>query len=411
MKFKNLLLASIPAVALFTVSCSDNDDTQEQTFDYTVPATYTFEREGATTVDHGGQTNRILMLDEMGAYIKNQATANAVIDATKMSNMFVNTNNEFTNSALNAATDKQLKNKTAASRDYFVNFLGGGSTVEQADVRAFFEAQFADANAASTGAEAAEDVAGYYMDGTSKRLFAANGLEPQQVLLKGMMGACFMDQISNNYLSVTVLDEGSNRDNNTNKVLESGKNYTKMEHLWDEAYGYIYGADNPTASPNPVYKFWSSYINQVDGDSDFGTLREDIELAFRKGRAAIVANDYATRDAQIDIINKKLATVSAVRAIYYLKDGKAKLTTDGGKKAFHALSEGYGFIMSLRYSKNPATDAPYLSKTEVDAILDELMGGTNATGLYDIDHLNDVIDGLAEDIAAKFDFTVAQAAN
>jgi hypothetical protein len=27
--------------------------------------------------------------------------------------------------------------------------------------------------------------AGAYLDGTSKRLFAANGLEPQQILLKG----------------------------------------------------------------------------------------------------------------------------------------------------------------------------------------------------------------------------------
>jgi hypothetical protein len=30
------------------------------------------------------------------------------------------------------------------------------------------------------------------------------------------------------------------------------------------------------------------------------TLKADIDLAFRTGRAAIVANDYVTRDAQID---------------------------------------------------------------------------------------------------------------
>jgi hypothetical protein len=29
--------------------------------------------------------------------------------------------------------------------------------------------------------------AGAYLDGTSKRLFAANGLEPQQIPIKGMM--------------------------------------------------------------------------------------------------------------------------------------------------------------------------------------------------------------------------------
>jgi hypothetical protein len=44
----------------------------------------------------------------------------------------------------------------------------------------------------------------------------------------------------------------------------------------------------------------SSYIDQVNADVDFNTLKADIDLAFRTGRAAIVANDYVTRDAQID---------------------------------------------------------------------------------------------------------------
>ncbi|ESU27597.1 hypothetical protein FLJC2902T_19190 [Flavobacterium limnosediminis JC2902] len=405
MKFKNVLLTSLPVMALFVVSCSEDDTTQEPQLNYTIPTTYTFERTGTTTIDYSGQTSRILMLDAMGAEIKNQAAINAIVDDTKLSDMFANVNNPFTSTELNTS-GKKLNDKTAASRDFFVNFGGGGSTLEQSDVRAFFESQFDDANAASGGVLASAGVAGVYEDGSSKRLFAANGLEPQQVLLKGMMGACFMDQIVNNYLSTAVLDEGSNRDNNTNKVLESGKNYTKMEHLWDEAYGYIYGGDNPSAT-TPTYKFWSSYINQVDADSDFGTLREDIELAFRTGRAAIVANDYATRDAQIAIIKQKMALVPAVRAVFYLKEGKAKLVTESGKKAFHALSEGYGFIMSLRYTNKPGTNAPYMSKAEVDAILDELTAGTN--GLWDVDYLNSHIDGLATQIAARFGFTVAQA--
>jgi hypothetical protein len=45
-----------------------------------------------------------------------------------------------------------------------------------------------------------------------KDFFAANGLEPQQVLLKGMMGACFMDQIVNNYLSkINLTKEQQNK--------------------------------------------------------------------------------------------------------------------------------------------------------------------------------------------------------
>jgi hypothetical protein len=83
-----------------------------------------------------------------------------------------------------------------------------------------------------------------------------------------------------------------------------------MEHTWDEAYGYIYGGD----------KILSSYIDQVNADVDFNTLKADIDLAFRTGRAAIVANDYVTRDAQIDIIKAKIA-LPAVRAVFYLQEG------------------------------------------------------------------------------------------
>ncbi|MFC7775436.1 DUF4856 domain-containing protein [Flavobacterium sp. GCM10027622] len=413
MNFKKVLLASLPVMALFATSCSNDDN--EQTFEYTVPETYTFQNEGVTSVYFEGQTNRLLMLQEMGNYIRDNAAAGTAVDDAKLSDMFTNTNTPFTSTDLNNATDKQLKNKTAASRDFFVNLKGGGSIAEQTSVRGFFETQFDNAEAASQGSAAAAGEAGVYLDGSSKRLYAANGLEPQQVFLKGMMGACLLDQVVNNYLSVDVLDEGTNRKDNDDKVfieLKDGDNivthrYTKMEHLWDEAYGYIYGAGGG--------KYWDSYINQVNADADFNTLKADINAAFRKGRAAITAGDYKTRNEQINIIKEKLALVPAVRAVYYLKEGKAKLTAgDNGIKAFHALSEGYGFIMSLRYTNKPGTNNPYMTKTEVDAILTELMAGKGTVadprpGLWDIDYLNTHIDGLAEKIATKFGFTVAQA--
>ncbi|MCO6163772.1 DUF4856 domain-containing protein [Flavobacterium sp. NRK F7] len=389
------IVLSFLCIGLLSCSSDDNGSTTDSV---TVPETYEFNRNNQTTVDFSGQSNRILMLTEMGNYIKNQGVAGNQVDVTVLSNMYANENNPFSTTEMNTS-GKELKDKTAASKDYFVYFGGGGSTLEQAEVRTFFESQFTDANAASQGNNASENVAGKYQDGTSIRLFAANGLEPQQVLLKGLMGACFMDQIVNNYLSTTVLDEANNKINNSNKVLESGKNYTKMEHLWDEAYGYIYGAGGG--------KFWDSYINQVNADADFNTVKAEIELAFRKGRAAIVANNYTVRDEQIAIIKARLALVPAVRAVFYLKEGKAKLITDNGAKAFHALSEAYGFIMALRYTNNPTTNAPYFSKAEVDSILSDLTAGTN--GLWDVDYLNTKLDELATTIATRFSFTVAQA--
>ncbi|OXA99135.1 DUF4856 domain-containing protein [Flavobacterium oncorhynchi] len=406
MNFKKFSLYILPILALAFTSCTKNED-EDETFNYTVPVTYKFERNLVTSVDYSGQSNRLLMLDEMGNYYKTAATNGTIVDDVVLSQMYSNINNRFTGAGLNAS-GKLLKDKTAASKDYFSLYLGGGSTTEQVSVRDLFETQFKNGNTASKGTIAAPGVAGIYLDGTSKRLFAANGLEPQQVLLKGMMGACFMDQISNNYLSLNKLDEATNKIDNTNKVLVTGKSYTTMEHLWDEAYGYVYGADNLTVTPN-VFKFWSSYINQVNTDSDFNTVKADIELAFRKGRAAIVANDYKIRDAQIDIIKTKLATTSAVRAVYYLQEGKAKLATgDAGAKSLHALSEGYGFIISLRYTNKPGTNSPYFTKVEVDTMLASILSGTN--GLWAIDTLGAKLDAISTQIATKFGFTVAQAA-
>jgi hypothetical protein len=408
MGLKKLSFYALTITTLVFTSCSKDDDALAgETFNYTVPETYKFERNGATTVDFSGQSSRLLMLDEMGNYYKTAATNGTIVDETVLSEMYNNTNNRFAGNGLNTS-GKQLKDKTAASKDYFSLYLGGGSTVEQVSVRELFETQFKNGNTASKGTTAAAGVAGVYLDGTSKRLFAANGLEPQQVLLKGMMGACFMDQIANNYLSLNKLDEATNKVDNTAKTLVSGKSYTAMEHTWDEAYGYVYGADNVTATPN-VFKFWSSYINQVNADADFKTIKAAIELAFRKGRAAIVANDYKVRDAQIDIIKEKLATTAAVRAVFYLQEGKAKLATgDAGAKSLHALSEAYGFIMALRYTNKPGTNNPYFTKAEVDTMLASMLSGTN--GLWAIDTLGAKLDALSTQIATKFGFTVSQAA-
>ena len=396
------IAALILSVSLFTSCSSDDSATNPVTYD--VPSTYTFDRNGATTIDFSGQTARLAMLSELGNKFTTAATDGSALNAMELQNMFSNTNNAFASAALNSS-GKNIKSKTAASNDYFTLFLGGGSTVEKVGVQAFFESQFVSGAAASQGNAAAAGVAGSYLDGSKVRLFAANGLEPQQILLKGLMGAMMMDQISNQYLSVNTLDNASTRIENTNKVLEQNANFTTVEHYWDEAYGYVYGAD--VASSNSL-KYWSSYIEQVNADADFNTISADINLAFRKGRAAIVNNDYLVRDQQAAIIQKNLALVAAVRGVYYMQEGKGKLVQDNGAKAFHALSEGYGFIMSLRYTRQPGTDKPYFSKEEVDTMLASLTSGPN--GLWDIDNLSPKLDAISAQIASRFGFSVEQAA-
>jgi hypothetical protein len=394
----NKILFGVLFCSLF-YSCSKSE-ISENSSNYEVPTTYNFERNGSTTIDYTGQTVRILMLEEMGNYVRDRAAAGSLVDAAKLTSMYANTDQAFSTTFLNNS-GKALRDKTAASKDYFTLNFGGGTAAEQDVLHAFYESTFMAAQLASTGSVASAGVAGNYLDGTSVRLFAANGLEPQQMFLKGLMGAVLLDQVVNHYLSSYKLDEGLNRQNNTDKMLVPGKNYTTMEHNWDEAFGYIYGGD----SSLDALKFWSSYISQVNSDSDFNTISSEISLAFRKGRAAILANDYETRNAQIAIIKSKLALVLAVRTVHYLQEGKEKLNIDGGAKALHALSEAYGFILCLRFTNEPGTNSPYFSKLEVETMIETLMNGAN--GIWQPDPV--ILDDLSEQIALRFEFTVQQA--
>src|SRR3970040_1368529 len=151
MNFKKLSLSAFPILLLVLASCSNDDTTVEETFNYTVPTTYTFERNAVTSVDYSGQSSRLLMLDEMGKYFSTAATNGTVADDAVLSEMYLNTNNRFTGAGLNTS-GKQLKDKTAASKDYFSLYLGGGLIAEQISVRELFETQFDNGEAASQGA-------------------------------------------------------------------------------------------------------------------------------------------------------------------------------------------------------------------------------------------------------------------
>ncbi len=389
MKLKALSLGLISGLMVFT-SCSSDDDGSPDEQGYEVPSTYEFSRNNETTVSFSGQSDRLNMLSELSTYLKTDT--NWPLDATKALNMYSNTDTPFENEDLNSST-KQLKDKTAASRDYFAT-----NTVEKAEIQAEFEAWLEEvATVSVSGDDTAVLGEAGIADGS--RLVDGNGLEIQQVIEKSLMGACFLDQILNNYLSDAVLNEGDNLFNNNNEVLEEGKNYTTMEHKWDEAYGYVYGAGGGL--------YWDKYIGSVDGDPDFVGIADEIDEAFRKGRAAIVNLDYDTRDEQIVILREKLSLIAAVRAVYYLQDGEAKLTDVA--TGFHALSEAYGFIYSLQFTRNPATDEPYFTREEVQDMLTDLTSGEN--GLWDIDHLDDILDELSAEIATEFGFTVEQAAS
>ncbi|MEP2238389.1 MAG: DUF4856 domain-containing protein, partial [Maribacter sp.] len=316
---------------------------------------------------------------------------------------------DFEETALNES-DKSLRSKVAASADYF-STNATDQAIIRADLEGFISAQVADVYP-NWEVAAAAGQAGQLADGESTRYVNANGLEYNQLFAKSLIGSLMTDQILNNYLSTAVLDEADNVANNDADVVEEGKDYTTMEHKWDEAYGYAYGLNADQANPNAdlgADSFLNEYIERANADSDFEGIADDIFEAYKLGRAAIVAKDYDVRNAQAEIIKENISKVIAIRAIYYLQNGKTKLEGEtpnvGG--AFHALSEAYGFIYSLQFTRQPNSSVPYFSKEEVDAFLTQLLAdGEN--GLWNVEAAT--LDAISDDIAAQFDFTVAEAA-
>ena len=219
-----------------------------------------------------------------------------------------------------------------------------------------------------------------------------------------------VDQILNNYVSTSVLDEGTNIENNDNGVVEDGKNYTRMEHKWDEAYGYLYGTAanpaDPTSTIGADDGFLNKYVGRVEDDADFSGIAQEIFDAFALGRAAIVAKDYTVRDEQAEILREKISMIIAIRAVYYLQQGKLKMNENNMGSAFHQLSEGFGFIYSLQFTRQPNSSSPYFTNQEVNGFLDQLTVGNGFWGVTTA-----TLDQISETIANKFGFTVEAAAN
>jgi hypothetical protein len=182
-----------------------------------------------------------------------------------------------------------------------------------------------------------------------------------------------------------------------------------MEHKWDEAYGYLYGTEADPASPVlGADGFLNKYLKSVDGDTDFTGIATKVYEALKLGRAAIVAKEYDVRDAQVEIIRENISKIIAIRAVHYLQGGKTALEAEtvDYAKAFHELSEGFGFVYSLQFTRKPGADAPYFSHEEIEAYLETLMSGN---GFWDVEA--ETLDTISAEIAAEFGFTVSEAAN
>lgn len=320
---------------------------EEQT--YKIPSTYVFEdANGNNTVNFDGQKERLDMLDELTIYMKTANTAGVSVSEQTLKDMYSNTGYSWldVNSLGMTGSSKQLKNKTALGdigiQTVFENYMEAMSTLSATTV-----------SGQENGASGTGGV--WPNDGKGPYLMSGEGKEYVQLIEKGLMGAVFTNQMTMNYLANIAT-----ADNTAPVDAANGKYYTTMEHHWDEAYGYFTSEiDFPT---NGTDRFWGKYAEARE--SVLGS-KTKIAEAFRKGRAAISNKDYATRDAQVAIINIEMEKMAAGTAIYYLKSARTNISNATTRN--HVISEAVAFLDGLRYGYRASNGG--MTSSEIDATL------------------------------------------
>ena len=315
------------------------------------PNIYAFERNGETTVSYSGQTERLNMVAEIKSKILAEADKGNVITEQSLLDAFENTDGNGAG-LFSFTSTKQLKNKTFApdlDANLFENFFAEAATASE------------DANA---GAIASNGVAGLITRENSGKtiLLDKNGREFTQLIEKGLMGAVFYNQIYNVYLTDARIG-----DEVENVALRDGKNYTDMEHHWDEAFGYVeapvdFSSPWPDAR-EPELRFWANYSNVVDNVANnlLGTNQIIID-ALIEGRAAIVNQDFAGRDAAKATLAENLELVAAATTVHYINVTLGYLNEGKTGEAFHTLSEAWAFANALKYSPDRKIDLATLEQ-------------------------------------------------
>lgn len=382
-------------LAIIAITACDDSDTAPDLradVDYTAlnnqaPYADQFKDDaGATTVDLTDGNNRHKMFQALNYYSSSNISAKTTISAETLNKMYSNTGNPFvdistatisvTGSALNSA-GVQLRNVTASSL----------SSSAADEVRSTLEAAFDHIAEASLSLnEIAEKGKAGKLDNV---LVDEKGIEPIQIIQKSLIGALQLDYISN-----VLLDEGLEADNHS---VVSGKNYSQLEHNWDEAYGlltlnpvYLYNTTTSTASTDAaratVEFALGSYIWEYNKPA-----YPQLFPAFLKGRAAIVNNDRAEIEAQATFIRTQMELAIARAAMGYLDKWKLSGTTVSAQA--HAIGEGLGFIYSLRFATIHGADAAWS-----DSVLNGLIGSPG--GFWDLDVTK--INAASDAIRTKF---------
>jgi hypothetical protein len=360
---KSIFILAVAAVAIF--SCKKKTEPMpepapapivDETPVYEIPTTYNF-----TNVSYTGQTQRLSMLDELSVYMKTANNSGTVVEATKMKEMYANTNNRFADNSLNTS-GKQIKDKVfSLDQALFEKFMDSLATSSTSTV-------------AGTNGTAGVLVSN---DGSKKYLVDERGYEHIQTIEKGIMGALLYYQIVEVYLG-----DGKIGDNVDNITVTEGLG-TPMEHHWDEAFGYL-GVPKDFPTNKSGIKYWAKYMDARD--AKLGSNKKIMD-AFLKGRAAISNKDMKTKNEQVKIIKEEIEKMIAATAINYINSAKANFSDDALRN--HALSECVAFIRGLKYSS-----ARKITQAQIDEAVGYVGNNLYNVTTTNLDKARDLISNI-----------------
>ena len=386
--FKGLLLS---AVVIISSCSSDSGDTDPLSCTLaTTPTEYAFtDSDGNSTVYYGGQASRLGAAED----VYNTLNADAVYTQAQLISDF----------AISNIAGKFAEN-AGENRNQIVSDLH----------QLFADYELASADFAA-GTVAAPGQAGLLPknNGAGADIYelTADGWEVDQQYAKMLIGALCLEQNAYDYLTkIDLTNDNSERGYNGDQAW-GPTYYTKAEHYFDEAYGYVYGLDhhvngdgyNFAGDLNDAIQndlFLGKYLNKHTGEPGVASgnnWRADAYNAYVLGRQAIVDNCQDVLDAQINIINTTLSKVVAWHAADYLSKASTDALSSNDYSAYnHGLSEAWGFVYSLQFTKM-SNGLPLFSHDEVNAIILEMntttaWGFKNTTGAARLQEMADQIN-------------------
>ncbi len=291
------------------------------------------------------------MLSEIVSYMQRTKEGESV-DSEKLSNMLANLNDPFDQPDLNNSPTS-LQDRLFQDDLPFFQELFNNLDITSHDVEQF-----------STMAQ--PGIAGLInRTGGSFYLIDQNGKAYSEIIEIGLMHSVFYYQIV-----AKLLSDAGTGDAVENTVLVEGKNYTLMEHSWDEAYGYLgFPINFPGESdvlPPSDDRFWAAYADDLNS---LLSVNQPLKDSYTRGRAAIAARMYEIKNEERSNIIYLHELISAATTVHYLNQAIADISIENYGELMYHMSMSYAFVRGFSFSPSAA-----LSASEINLILNTHFG-------------------------------------